>query len=563
MLRANAEATELSFAVGQVLQYISALVFANRWIVAALNPHGLAVSQVGVEEAFAANFKVAWRRFGRVFVPTYGTAVALEGFGGTIAQQNSIRILFLCAMLSVVAFGVWIQRNRYIHFTGVTHAQRARRRTLPFAFLILPAISLFGLSAFGYHYTAVELSRSCLITAVCVIGSITLYLVALRWLRIAAARLEVKYAPELIAATMRPEDVRRELNRFNAQAKLILRNVIGWSLAVGLFWVWRDALPALTIFDRVSLWEIELKDPAGATRMQPITIVNMALAVIIGIITTLAARNVPGVIEVGVLQRFRVHHGSRYAITSLLRYSIVAVGLSVALSTLGLRWSQIQWLVAALGVGLGFGLQEIFANFISGLILLFERPVRVGDVVTIGDLTGKVSRIQIRATTITDADNKEIIVPNKTFITERFLNWTLSDQISRVVISVGIAYGADTKQAMRLLLDAAYAHPKVMREPPPQAVLTGFGDNALLFELQVFAEELGHRADVRHDLNTEIYRTFTAHGIEIPFPQRDLRIRSIDAASGGLAPPPGPQRSATSATEEWLPGTDSNRRPSD
>jgi potassium efflux system protein len=313
----------------------------------------------------------------------------------------------------------------------------------------------------------------------------------------------------------------------NARARLIFRNLVGWSAACAFFWIWREVLPALGVLDQISLWDVELKDAEGALHVSPITLANLAMAAVIGTIAVLAARNMPGLLEISLLQRLPMHRGSRYAVNMLVQYVIVAIGITLTLSTLGLRWGQVQWLVAALGVGLGFGLQEIFANFVSGLILLFERPVRVGDFVTIGELSGRVTRIQIRATTICDADNREIIVPNKNFITDRFLNWTLTDAVTRLVIPVGVAYGSNTDQALTLLLDIARAHPNVLHEPAPCAVFQSFGDSALLLELQVYAKEINLRVDLRHELNTRIYRAFAEHGIEIPRPQREVLLRSV------------------------------------
>ena len=176
--------------------------------------------------------------------------------------------------------------------------------------------------------------------------------------------------------------------------------------------------------------------------------------------TVIAAKNIPGLLEMAVLQHLPFDAGARYAVATVCRYLITVVGRAVVLAaSLGVGWSKVQWLVAAMGLGLGFGLQEIFANFISGLIILFERPVRVGDVVTIDDVTGVVSRIRIRATTITDGDRKELIIPNKEFITGRVLNWTLTDPVNRVVINVGVAYGSDTQLAAEILLRVAQNHP--------------------------------------------------------------------------------------------------------
>ena len=159
--------------------------------------------------------------------------------------------------------------------------------------------------------------------------------------------------------------------------------------------------------------------------------------------------------------------GCRYTVTTLTSYGIVAVGLLLALSSIGARWSHFQWLVAALGVGIGFGLQEIVANFISGLIILFERPVRVGDYVTIGETDGFVTKIRIRATTIRSRDAHELLVPNKEFITNRLLNWTLSDEVIRVEIAVGVAYGSDVERALALIKEAAEGHEHVLHDPSP------------------------------------------------------------------------------------------------
>ncbi|MEM8711282.1 MAG: mechanosensitive ion channel domain-containing protein, partial [Planctomycetota bacterium] len=216
----------------------------------------------------------------------------------------------------------------------------------------------------------------------------------------------------------------------------------------------------------------------------------------------------------------------RYAVTTLLRYLLTTVGLLVAFDELGLAWSQLQWLVAGVSVGLGFGLQEIFANFVSGLTLLFERPVRVGDWVTLGDIEGVVSKIRIRATTIRDRDLKELIVPNREFITGRFINWTLSDQVSRVKVAVGIAYGSDTELAIQLLLEAGRDCPFSVEEPAPNVVFSNFGASSLDFELLVFVTGREIKPRVLHDLHLRIDAAFRAADIEISFPQRDLHIRS-------------------------------------
>ena len=227
-----------------------------------------------------------------------------------------------------------------------------------------------------------------------------------------------------------------------------------------------------------------------------------------------------------VLQRLPLDAGARYAATTVSRYVIFVVGVSFCFHEIGIGWSNVQWLIAAMTVGLGFGLQEIFANFVSGLILLFERPIRIGDVVSVGEVTGKVTRIRIRATTITDWDMRELVVPNKEFITARVMNWTLSDTTARMTLKVGVAYGTDPELTRRLLLEVADKNANVLKEPAPHALFNEFGDSTLNFILRVYLPSLDVFLKTRHELHSGINAAFQNAGIEIAFPQRDIHIRS-------------------------------------
>jgi potassium efflux system protein len=279
-------------------------------------------------------------------------------------------------------------------------------------------------------------------------------------------------------------------------------------------------------------------DAEGNTRVQTVeqfravTLVDLFLALAILLITFMASRNVPGLLQVVLLQRFGLGPGERAAVSTIVQYAIVVIGGSSIFKILGVGWGNIQWLVAALGVGIGFGLQEIVANFISGLILLFERPIRVGDTVTVGDVSGTVSKIRIRATSITDWDRKELIVPNKEFITGRLVNWTLSDTIVRVVIPVGIAYGSDTEKAKELMLMVAEQNENVLLDPGPSVMFMGFGESSLDFHLRAFTK-MDTLLTVRDALNMAVDKTFREAGIEIAFPQRDIHVRSVKDATPG------------------------------
>jgi potassium efflux system protein len=249
-----------------------------------------------------------------------------------------------------------------------------------------------------------------------------------------------------------------------------------------------------------------------------LTLGNLLFAVLVAVLTVGAVRNVPGFLEVMVLRRMQMAQGERYAITSVARYALGGAGLIGAAFIIGLRWSSIQWLVAALGVGLGFGLQEIFANFISGLIILFERPIRVGDTVTVGGVSGRVENIRMRSTVITDFDRKDLIVPNKEFITTRIINWTRSDDVLRVVIPVGVALDSDVNTVLQLLRRVATENPRVLRNPSPDAFMTGFLHSVYNFELRVFSPSVEDASRLTHELYIGIEKACREAGITISLP---------------------------------------------
>nr|WP_269208088.1 mechanosensitive ion channel domain-containing protein [Thioalkalivibrio sulfidiphilus] len=208
--------------------------------------------------------------------------------------------------------------------------------------------------------------------------------------------------------------------------------------------------------------------------------------------------------------------------------------------------SAIEADIAALTLGLGFGLQEVVANFVSGIIMLFERPVRVGDTITIGEYSGTVARIRTRATTIVDWDNREIVVPNKNFITERLINWTLSDTMTRIVIPVGVSYDADVDEVMGTLKTIAEESPLVLKEPAPTVLFLKFGDSALSFELRVYVNAMKDRLITISELHRTIIKEFRDKGIEIAYPQMDIHVRDLPpakrAGQGHPEPPrPDPQ----------------------
>ena len=259
-------------------------------------------------------------------------------------------------------------------------------------------------------------------------------------------------------------------------------------------------------------------------RPSSVSLADVGLAILLFLATMICAKNIPGLMEILLLKRLALEPGARYAASTLARYAILIVGLTLSLKAIGIGWSTVQWLAAALTFGLAFGLQEIFANFVSGLIMLFERPVRLGDVVTVGGVDGKVSKIRMRATTITDWDNRELIVPNKEFITGQLVNWTLSDAITRVVIRVGVSYSSNAGQVRDLLLEIAQDCPLVMTDPGPSAIFREFGDSSLNFDLRVYIPSRDVWPALVDQLHQSIHTRFADAGIEIAFPQLDVHL---------------------------------------
>ncbi len=429
---------------------------------------------------------------------------------------------------------------------------RLRGLWVPLAFAVL--VTLGGLTIAGYFYAAAALVFRSVLTVALAFGVILVHELVVRWMTLThrrlayraaverreAARLAREHADRLDAVGVEPppaadEETPVDFAALGEEAKRLLDALL-WILAVvGLWVVWWNVLPALDVLDEIPLWT-KSAFLHGEETVVPVSVADVAFAILLAIVTIVGTRRLPAVLQFAVLERLDVSAGSQYAISTLSRYALGAIGFIVVTNAIGLDWSQVQWLVAALGVGIGFGLQEIVANFISGLIILFERPVRVGDVVTVGDTDGVVTRIRIRATTIRTWDRKELLVPNKEFVTGRLLNWSLSDQVSRISVPVDVAYGSDVGKAMALMTEAAKEHPRVMAEPPPFAIFEAFGDNALALRLRCYVDSLDFRLPTISELHEDIDRRFRTAGIEIAFPQRDLHLRSAQPIDVRLHP---------------------------
>jgi small-conductance mechanosensitive channel len=246
-------------------------------------------------------------------------------------------------------------------------------------------------------------------------------------------------------------------------------------------------------------------------------------------------------LDEAVLPQMALPRGVPAAISRTVQYLAVAIGLYFAVLASGMETTRFALLAGTLAVGVGFGLQNIVNNFVSGLILLYERPVQVGDVVEVGTRMGEIRRIGIRSSTIHTAQGAEVIVPNASLISVEVVNWTLSDRTRRIDVPVGVAYGTDPDRAREVLLAAVAGRPEVLAAPAPVAVLVGLGECSVDFELRFWVQRFEDAQVAGSEVRIAVLRGLAAAGIEIPFPQRDLHLRSVDPGVGGLLPGGRPQ----------------------
>ena len=287
---------------------------------------------------------------------------------------------------------------------------------------------------YGQVHTVTVVLGALLTTLFAGTGLLLLHETLMRWLRVARRRLRLaerlaqrtQTQAQVVVATeegISAEEQAPDLGDVSSETQQLVTAGTIIIAGAALIFIWSPLLPALDAFARISLWSsTSLVDGEAVTNQ--ITLATLVTVGVLAVFTLFAAKRLPALVEIVLRNRPSISPSARYTVSTLLNYAIVGTGIIAGLGALGLQWGQLQWLVAALGVGIGFGLQEIVANFISGLIILFERPIRVGDIVTIGDKDGVVTKIRIRATTLRDWDGKELLVPNKEFITGRLLNWT-------------------------------------------------------------------------------------------------------------------------------------------
>lgn len=414
------------------------------------------------------------------------------------------------------------------------------------AFGILTPLTITVMLGLGYYYTIIQLLNRV---------AITLYIGFLYVICSNTLRRELHVAENKINAAIRKyqlsslHDPKGQPNNSAASANNNPEKAAGSTmrselvnnrafklfnaclLTVFLYFMylqWNDLAGVLGYLDHIYLWQ-DVTVVNGQTITSTLSLGDLLLAVVIIVVAVILHRNLPLLVErLLMLRKGVAARSTSYTVKLIVSYVITTLGIILAAGAIGITWDNLQWLVAALSVGLGFGLQEIFGNFVSGIIILFERQLRVGDIVTLSNLSGTVNKIRIRATTIVSFDNKEVVIPNKQFITSAVTNWSLSNTVTKLEFAIGVAYDADTAKAKDLLRGILRRCRDLNREKKPLVYIKSLDASCITIMCEVFVNEIGKRKIVYDYLSSEALRLFNLHGIEVPFDQVDVTIRNLD-----------------------------------
>jgi small-conductance mechanosensitive channel len=444
----------------------------------------------------------------------------LEAFGAfyvvdrvrdlTSSAPLAEQVLFLLEMLAGIALLAWLLRPRRLAGIELSDEQRSALRPLGIAVKVLLASFAFALLSGAAGY--MQLGR--LIGG----GALTSTYLAL------ALYTCLRAADGLLAFALRARPLRL-LHLVSAHRETLRRRAHGLLRVIAATCWLGGSLNAFGILDA----GLDAGRAALAASLS-FGSLSVSLGDILAFGVTVASafvlsRLLRFVLEEDIYPRVALGRGVPYAISSLLHYVILLGGFFLAISALGVDLTRVTILAGALGVGIGFGLQNVVNNFVSGLIMLFERPMKLGDTVQIADVSGTVERIGMRSSTLRTFEGADVIVPNANLISDRLTNWTFDNTRRRVDIRVGVAYGTDPKQLLELLLAAARGHREVLAFPAPVALFLGFGDSSLDFELRAWTDAFDKWAVIRSGLALEVHRMLGNAGIEVPFPQRVLHVK--------------------------------------
>lgn len=509
------------------------LFFAT--ILSLLRPNGLAYRHFGMPQASNEIFQRIIKQSVWIIVLLLVSSLfsQIDSIGFTndvIGQVMTIAALMLCLVVVRPLLNRGIREYENAKNEDGTKRNVSLFNLLRLVLFIVP-VTLIVLIVMGYYYTAVYLIehivRSYVVALIWVFGRYFIYRsLAISSRRMAYRRLQNK-REQLREQGLEAKEEGREqenlikISTVNQQIFRMADLVMWLVLFVALYAIWSDLISVAYYLNGFVLWQTTTDGV-----QESVTILNLLRSLMYIGITYFLVKNIAGILEVTLFSRIKLSKGTPHTMTAVLTYVIITVGCISAFTALGISWGKIQWIFTALSVGLGFGVREIFGSFVSGTILLFERPIRVGDKVTVGNFTGVITRIRLRSTTLVDDENKEVVLPNQAFVTDRFINWTLNNTITRLQIMLKVDTAADLKLVRALLLQAAKEAEKSLDEPSPSVNLIHFGDGWIEHELLVFVGELDDRSRTRNFLYQRIAELFNQHQIRIAFNQLDVHLHA-------------------------------------
>ncbi|BAJ00446.1 mechanosensitive ion channel domain-containing protein [Shewanella violacea] len=539
----------LTAAIGMGVLVIGLLYLFYRFTYLLALEQGLLIGHFKSEASIIRQGQLRFKTFIIMAIPFFGVMGFTEFIDNSVLRNSIGRGAFI--IFSIFLFGFYRDilslSKKHKHQHQDDKNKKLLQRLLWGVLLLIPPVCAI-LAFRGYYYTAFQVLLQLQLSLLLSLGFMLLYQLIKRWMfierrRIAFDRAKARRAEILLQRererdeepqnNTEPLDTYEEpgvdLETMASQSLGLVRSLLLLAFLASLIGLWSQTHTALfSLLDDVTLWTSNTL-VNGIEQQLPITLKSLFLGLIIVGFSLMIATNLPGLLELTILQRLDLSQGTGFAITTVSRYLVVFFGILSGFSTLGMEWSKLQWLVAALSLGLGFGLQEIFANFISGLIILFEKPVRIGDTVTIRELTGNVSKIQIRATTIVDWDRKEIIIPNKAFITEQLINWSLSDPITRVIVYVSVARDSDPARVEAALYQAVEGCEDALESPEPEVWFAGFGQHTQDYEVRAYAKDMNTRWPLRHTLHKAINKKLQENQLELAYPQLEVHIKNTQS----------------------------------
>ena len=433
-------------------------------------------------------------------------------------------VILICSIALIVLNLQWMKRKFF------SQEEVSPLTWIVSAICLFSAVCITVMVTTGYYYTTIKLINRFAYTG---------YLGVLYWLISCSVRrfmyvseskvIKEKIEQTAITAGKHKSGIRTlRYELVSSKAYKLINVALLCITAVAIYFLWHDLAGVLGYLNNIVLWSsVEIVNGKEVIK-NSLTLANILLAVVMLVSASVLNRNLPSLLERLIMIRAREKmQSTSYTVKIVSSYIITALGIIFAAGFLGIHWEDLQWLVAALSVGLGFGLQEIFANFVSGLIILFERQIRVGDIINIGDLSGTVHKIRIRSTTIVDFDNKEVVIPNKQFITSALTNWSLSDTVTKLTFTVGIAYDADPEKAKAVLKRIINRCIYIEKSSAPLIYIKSLDESSITVICEVYVAEIGKRKLTNDYLCTETLRQFAAEGIEIPFNQMDVSIKEL------------------------------------